>query len=108
MVHNKETTETITDYVLVSEQLDIPGEGNSTPLQYSCLESPMDRGAWWAVVYGVTKSQTQRGNFTFNFMHWRGKWQPTPVFLPEASQGRGNLVRDHLWGRTESDTTEVT
>ena len=72
MVHNKETTETITDYVLVSEQLDIPGEGNSTPLQYSCLESPMDRGAWWAVVYGVTKSQTQLGNFTFNFMHWRG------------------------------------
>ena len=108
MVHNKETTETITDYVLVSEQLDIPGEGNSTPLQYSCLESPMDRGAWWAVVYGVTKSQTQLGNFTFNFMHWRGKWQPTPVFLPEASQGRGSLVGDHLWGRTESDTTEVT
>ena len=108
MVHNKETTETITDYVLVSEQLDIPGEGNSTPLQYSCLESPMDRGAWWAVVYGVTKSQTQLGNFTFNFMHWRGKWQPTPVFLPEASQGWGSLVGDHLWGRTESDTTEVT
>ena len=68
----------------------------------------MDRGAWWAVVYGVTKSQTQLGNFTFNFMHWRGKWQPTPVFLPEASQGRGSLVGDHLWGRTESDTTEVT
>ena len=36
-----------------------PGEGNGTPLQYSCLENPMDRGAWWATVYGVTKSQTQ-------------------------------------------------
>ena len=35
-----------------------PGEGNGTPLQYSCLENPMDRGAWWAIVHGVTKSQT--------------------------------------------------
>ena len=36
-----------------------PEEGNGTPLQYSCLESPMDRGAWWATVHGVAKSQTQ-------------------------------------------------
>ena len=35
------------------------GEGNGNPLQYSCLESPVDRGAWWAAVYGVTQSQTQ-------------------------------------------------
>ena len=35
-----------------------PGEGNGNPLQYSCLENPMDRGAWWAVLHGVTKSQT--------------------------------------------------
>ena len=35
-----------------------PGEGNGNPLQYSCLENPMDRGAWWAIVHGVTKSQT--------------------------------------------------
>ena len=35
-----------------------PGEGNGSPLQYSCLESPMDRGSWWATVHGVTKSQT--------------------------------------------------
>ena len=39
-------------------------------------------------------------------MHWRRKWQPTPVFLPGESQGRGNLVGCRLWGRTESDTTE--
>ena len=39
---------------------------------------------------------------------WRRKWQPTPVFLPGESQGRGSLVGCHLWGRTESDTTEVT
>ena len=44
----------------------------------------------------------------FTFMHWRRKWQPTPVFLPGKSQGRGILVGFHLWGRTESDTTEVT
>ena len=37
-------------------------------------------------------------------MHWRRKWQPTPVFLPGESQGRGSLVGCHLWGRTESDT----
>ena len=42
------------------------------------------------------------------FMHWRRKWQPTPVFLPEESQGRGSLVGCRLWGRTELDTTEVT
>ena len=35
------------------------GEGNGTPLQYSCLENPMDRGAWWAAVYGVTQSRTR-------------------------------------------------
>ena len=44
----------------------------------------------------------------FTFMHWRRKWQPTPVFLPGESQGQGSLVGCHLWGRTESDTTEVT
>ena len=42
------------------------------------------------------------------FMHWRRKWQPTPVFLPGESQGRGSLVGCRLWGHTESDTTEVT
>ena len=41
-------------------------------------------------------------------MHWRRKWQPTPVFLPGESQGLGSLVGCHLWGRTESDTTEAT
>ena len=41
-----------------------PGEGNGNPLQHSCLENPMDRGAWWATVHGVTKSQTQLNDFT--------------------------------------------
>ena len=44
----------------------------------------------------------------FTFMHWRRKWQPTPVFLPGESQGQRSLVGCRLWGRTESDTTEVT
>ena len=44
----------------------------------------------------------------FTFMHWRRKWQPTPVFLPGESQGRGSLVGCRLWGRTESDTTDAT
>ena len=44
----------------------------------------------------------------FTFMHWRRKWQPTLVFLPGDSQGRGSLMGCRLWGRTESDTTEAT
>ena len=43
------------------------GEGNGTPLQYSCLQSPMDRGAWWAAVHGVAKSWKQLSDFTFTF-----------------------------------------
>ena len=44
----------------------------------------------------------------FTFIHWRRKWQPTPVFSLGESQGRGSLVGCHLWGCTESDTTEAT
>ena len=139
--------------------LDIPsGEGNGTPLQYSCLENAMDGGAWLAAVHGVAKSQTRLSDFTFTFhfhalekemathsstlawripwmeepgglqsmgslrvrrdratslslftfMHWRRKWQPTPVFLPGESQGRWSLVGCRLWGRTELDTTDMT
>ena len=86
------------------------GEGSGTPLQYSCLESPMDGGAWWAAVHGVARSLTQMSDFTFTFtfMHWRRKWQPTPVFLPGKSQRWGSPVGCRLWGRTESDTTEAT
>ena len=43
------------------------GEGNGTPLQYSCLENPTDRGAWWASVYGVEQSRTRLSDFTFTF-----------------------------------------
>ena len=88
----------------------LTGEGNGTPLQYSCLENPMDGGGWKAAVHGVDEGRTRLSDFTFTFtlMHWRRKWQPTPVFLPRESQGWGSLVGCRLWGRTESDTTEVT
>ena len=43
------------------------GEGNGIPLQYSCLENPMDGGAWWAAIHGVAKSRTRLSDFTFTF-----------------------------------------
>ena len=45
----------------------VHGEGNGTPLQYSCLENPMDGGAWWAAVHGVMKSRTRLSDFPFIF-----------------------------------------
>ena len=61
----------------------------------------------------VVSDLTERLHFhfalsLFTFMYWRRKWQPTPVFLPGESQGWWRLVGCHLWGRTESDTTEAT
>ena len=50
-----------------------PGEENGNPLQYSCLENPMDGGAWWATVPGVAKSRTRLSDFTFTFLLWRLK-----------------------------------
>ena len=70
--------------------------------------------AWkipWTQEPGRLQSMGSLGvgqDFTFTFMHWRRKWQPTPVFLPGESQGQESLVGCHLWGRTESDTTEAT
>ena len=59
---------------------------------------------------GSLREQWHRSlrNSALAFMHWRRKWQPTPVFLPGEPQGRGSLVGCRLWGRTESDTTEGT
>ena len=70
----------------------------------------MDRGAWKAAVHGVAEvgHDWATSLSLFIFMHWRRKWQPTPLFLPRESQGWGSLVGCLLWGRTESDTTEVT
>ena len=70
----------------------------------------MDGGDWWAAVHGVAGSRTQLSDFTFTF-HFPAlekEMATTPVFLPGESQGWGSLVGCHLWGRTESDTTELT
>ena len=75
--------------------------------------------AWkipWMEEPGRLQSMGSRSDFAiwatslslFTFMHWRRKWQPTPVFFPGESQGRGSLVGCRLWGRTESNTTEAT
>ena len=85
-------------------------EGNGTPLQYSCLENPMDGGAWKAAVHGVAKSQTRLSDFTFTFhFHALEKEMAThPNVLAWRIPGTGTLVGCHLWCRIESDTTEAT
>ena len=47
-----------------------PGEGNGSPLQYSCVENPMDRGAWRALVHGVAKGRTRLSDFTLTYFHY--------------------------------------
>ena len=70
----------------------------------------MDGGAWWAAVHGVTKSRTRLSEFTFTF-HFPALEKEMATHssvLAGESQGRQSLVGCCLWGRTESDTTEVT
>ena len=58
----------------------ILGEGNGTPLQYSCLENPMDGGVWWAAVHGVAKSRTRLSDFTLTFhFHTIGEGNGNPL-----------------------------
>ena len=86
------------------------GEGNGTPLQSSCLENPVDGGAWGAAVPGVVKSRTRLSDFTFTFHFPTLEKEMTthPSVLAGESQGWGSLVGCRLWGRTESDTAEAT
>ena len=69
---------------------------NGTPLQSSCLENPMDGGAWKAAVYGVTEGQTWLSDFTFTF-HFHA--------LEKEMATHSSVL---AWGRTESDMTEAT
>ena len=82
-----------------------PGGGNGNPLQYSCLKNPMDRGACWAAVHGVTKSRTRLGDFTFTFtfMHWRRKWQPLQCSCLENPRN-GGAWWAAVYGVTQSQT----
>ena len=63
-----------------------PGEGNGNPLQYSCLENPIDGGAWYATVHGVTKSRTRLSDLTFTFLNISlGVMEQEVCFSQEAS-----------------------
>ena len=79
------------------------GEGSGTPLQYSCLENPMDGGAWWTAAHGVDKSQTRLSDFTFTFhfhalekemathssiLAWRIPWMEEPGGLQSTGSQR--------------------
>ena len=86
------------------------GEGNGTPLQYSCLENPMDGGSWWAAVHGVAKNQTQLSDFTFTFhFHALEKEMAThSSVLAWGIPGTAEPGGLPSIGRTGLDTTEVT
>ena len=86
------------------------GEGNGTPLQYSCLENPMDGGAWLAAVHGVAKSRTRLNDFTLTFQfHALEKEMAThSSVLAWRIPGMGEPSGLRLWGHTESDMTEAT
>ena len=94
-------------YIQVLYRTRLLGEGNGTPLQYSCLENPMDGGAWWAAVHGVAWSWTRLSNFTFtlyfhalekemathsNVLAWRIPGTGEPGGLP--SMGWHRVRRD--------------
>ena len=85
------------------------GEGNGTPLQYSCLENPMDGGAWWAAVHGIARSWMRLNDFTFTFhFHALEKEMATHSSVLAWRIPWRSLVGCRLWGRTESDTIEAT
>ena len=84
------------------------GEGNGTPLQYSCLENPMGGGAWGCSPWGREESgMTERLHFHVS-LSCTGEGNGNPLFLPAESQGQRSLVGCRLWGCTESDMTEAT
>ena len=83
---------------------------STNPLQYSCLENPMDGGAWWAAVHRVARSQTRLSDFTFTFhSHALEKEMAThSSVLAWRIPGTGSLVGSRLWDCTELDMIEAT
>ena len=86
------------------------GEGNGTPLQYSCLGNPMDGGAWWATVHGGHEELDTTEGLHFHFsLSCTGEGNGNPLQYSCLENPRdGSLVSCRLWGCTESDTTDVT
>ena len=81
------------------------GEGNGTPLQYSCLENPMDGGAWWAAVHGVAKSRTRLRDFTFTFHSCIGEGNGNPLQYSCLKNPRdGGVWWAALYGVAQSRT----
>ena len=96
------------------------GEGNGTPLHHSCLEIPMDGGAWWATVHGVAKSRTRLSDFTFTFqfhalekemathssvLAWRIPGMGEPRGLPSmgshrVGHDRSDLTAEAAWAKS--------
>ena len=83
-----------------------PREGNDNPLQYSCLENPMDTGAWWAAFHGVSKSQTRLSDFTFTLhFHALEKEMAThSSVLAWRIPGTGEAWWAAVYGVTQSQT----
>ena len=93
---------------------DFGREGNGNPLQYSCLENPMDRGAWWAAVHAVAKSPTRLSYFTFTFhFHALEKEMATHSSVPAwripgmAEPGELPSTGSHRVGHNWSDLAEA-
>ena len=91
----------------ISQELEKAMATHSSPLAWKIpwTEEPgrLQSMGWWRVGHGWATSLS-----LFAFVHWRRKWQPTPVFLPGESLGQQSLVGCCLWGRTELDTTDAT
>ena len=74
------------------------GEGNGTPLQYSCLENPMDRGAWKAAVHGVAEGQTRLSNFTSTF-HFHALEKEMATHSSVLAWRISSFIVSHLLGK---------
>ena len=84
----KEYTCNVGDLGSIPELGRSPGEGKGYPVQYSCLENPMDRGTWWATVHGIAKSRTGLNDFHFHF-HF------TPHFVLHIEPGSWQALCEH-------------
>ena len=87
--------------------MDLTRESSGNTLQYSCLENPLDREAWKAAVHGVARSWTRLSNFTFTF-HFHALEKEMATHSSVLAWRIPGTREPGLWGRTESDTTEVT